>query len=272
MDRPNALLTGASGGIGLAIAEALGRAGAHVWLLGRSKERLESARTRVESAGGTATCRAVDLLDPAQVGEACREVLAAGGLDWLIHNAGIAETAAVQSAAADDAQARRAMDVNYHAPRAITQILLPALRAGRDPRVVMVASSAALAGHPYVAAYSASKHALLGWARCAAHDLRKEGVGISVVCPHFVDSPMTEAGAQQVAERTGLDPKQVKDRYASLNPSGALVQPEEVAAPILELLEGPWSGRVLELPGGGTTHVVEAGWELLSQESQESNA
>jgi NAD(P)-dependent dehydrogenase (short-subunit alcohol dehydrogenase family) len=252
------LLTGAGGGIGLALCDALGVLGAEVWLLGRNPSRLEEAQARVAAAGGEGRLLTADLGDPASVEGAAAELLRAGSLDWVLQNAGIVETASVRAAAADDAHARRMMEVNFHAPRQLTQRLLPLLEASPQGQALFVASSAALGGAPYVAGYAASKHALLGWARCAALDLRGR-VGVQVVCPHFVDSPMTDAGARFVSERTGKDLESVKGEYAGLNPSGVLVTPAEVAGAALELLQGSRTGQVLELRGGGQRAFVEAG-------------
>lgn len=259
MTAPCVLLTGASGGIGLALCDALGALGARVWLLGRSEERLQAAEARLAAAGGEPRMLAADLGEPGAAAEVADRVLADGGaLDWAIQNAGIVETAPVGSAAADDAHARRLMQVNFHAPRELTQRLLPGLEASGRGQVLFVASSAALGGAPYVAGYAASKHALLGWARCATLDLRGR-VGVQALCPHFVDSPMTDAGARFVADRTGRSLEAVKDEYARLNPSGILVTPAEVATAALWLLRGERTGQVLELPGGGERVVVEAG-------------
>lgn len=270
MQQPRVVLTGASGGIGLAICRALGGLGARVWICGRDEGRLAPARAAVEDAGGSAVSLVMDLESPESL-RAAVEQLTGESVDWLVHNAGIVETAPVQSQKASAEQGRRLMQVNFHAVRELTQGLLPMLAGSDDPHVVMVASSAALGGSPYVAAYAASKHALLGWSRCAAQDLRAMGIGVSVVCPHFVDTPMTDAGAKFVATQTGRTKDQVMEEYAAINPSGVLITSDEVAQAVLDLLRGQDSGRVLELMGAGTQRTVDAGFPKNRAEGQGTN-
>jgi len=180
----------------------------------------------------------------------------------LVNNAGVVQTAAVGSAQADEEHLALHLEVNFHGPRRLTEALLPGMIAAGGGCVVQVASSAALTGYPFVAAYSASKHALLGWSRSAAIDLARKGVAVNTVCPHFVDSPMTDAGAAATAQRTGKSAAEIKESYAGFNPTGVLVTPDEVAESILELLSGGRTGAVLELLGGKERRVVEEGRSL----------
>ncbi|HIG85551.1 MAG TPA: SDR family oxidoreductase [Planctomycetes bacterium] len=262
MQQPRVVLTGASGGIGLAFCQALGQRGARVWVCGRDEGRLGSAKAAVEQAGGSATSLVMDLEHPDSLRVAVEQLSQEAPIDWLVNNAGIVETAPVHSSKASGEQARRLMQVNFHAARELTQGLLGLLAESKRPSVVMVASSAALGGHPYVAAYSASKHALLGWARCAARDLQTKGIAVNVVCPHFVDTPMTDSGADFVAAKTGRSREQVKAEYAAINPSGVLIAPSEVALAALGLLESTISGHVLELTGGDSQRCVDQGFEI----------
>jgi len=262
MQQPRVVLTGASGGIGLAICRALGGRGAHVWVCGRNEGRLDDARAAVEQAGGTATSLLMDLEQPESLRAAVGQLSQEKPIHWLVHNAGIVETAPVHSLKASGEQARRLMQVNFHAVRELTQELLPHMTETDHPSIAMVASSAALAGHPYIAAYSASKHALLGWSRCAAQDLKPKGIAVNVVCPHFVDTPMTDAGADFVATQTGRTRQEIKAEYAAINPSGTLITPDEVARAVMGLLEGSASGHVLELMGADSQRSVDQGFEL----------
>ena len=116
-------------------------------------------------------------------------------------------------------------------------------------RAVFVASSAALVGYAYVAAYCASKHAILGYARAAAIELEKKGIGIGVVCPWYVDSPMTDASAARIAETTGKSIDEARAILAAQNPGGRLIMVDEVATSVLELLDADQTGRVVELDG-----------------------
>ena len=110
-------------------------------------------------------------------------------------------------------------------------------------------SSAALQGYPYVSAYSASKHALLGWSRSAALECAPKGVAISTVCPHYVDTPLTDRSIETMREKTGRSEEDLRAFVASQNPSGVIVRPEQVAEVTADLLGSDRSGVVIELTG-----------------------
>jgi NAD(P)-dependent dehydrogenase (short-subunit alcohol dehydrogenase family) len=269
MPSPTALVTGGNGGIGAAACRALAAHGARVWVAGRRLEACEIVVSEIELAGGAARAVALDVTDPAAIARAVAATSSDAPADWapvtwLVNNAGIAETAAIGSADADEAHVAKHLDVNLHGPRRLTEAFLPGMVAAGGGRVVQVASSAALQGYAFVAAYVASKHALLGWSRSAALELAKRGVAVNTVCPHFVDSPMTRRGAEEAAARSGKSADAIREAYAGFNPSGALVTEGEVAAAILDLCTTGSTGAVLELPGGGERRTVEAGRELPS--------
>jgi 3-hydroxybutyrate dehydrogenase len=224
----------------------------------------EAVARGIRDAGGEARTLELELRDASAIARAVETVTSESPLTWLVNNAGIVKTASVGGPSADEEHLTLHMDVNFHGPRRLTEAFLPSLIEADGGHVVQVASSAALQGYPFVAAYTASKHALLGWSRAAAHDLARRGVSVNTVCPHFVDSPMTAAGAAATAARTGKSADEIKASYAGFNPTGVLVTPEEVADAILEQLEAKRTGAVLELLGGGERRVVEEGRALPS--------
>lgn len=122
---------------------------------------------------------------------------------------------------------------------------------------MQVASSAGLRGYAYVTAYTAAKHALLGYSRSAALELARQGVAVNVLCPHYVDSPMTDANVARMRAKTGRSDAELRAFLASENPGGVLVTPAEVAGATLDLVGGGRSGVVLELIGGATRTVDE---------------
>jgi len=235
-----------------------------VWIAGRRMDACEAVADEVREAGGEARTLELELRDASAIQHAVATVTSESPLTWLVNNAGIVRTAAVGDPAADEDHLALHMDVNFHGPRRLTEACLPSLLESGAGRVVQVASSAALQGYPFVAAYTASKHALLGWSRAAAHDLARRGVAVNTVCPHFVDSPMTAAGAAATAARTGKSADEIKASYAGFNPTGVLVTPDEVAEAILEQLLADRTGAVLELLGGGERRVVDEGRSLPS--------
>jgi len=211
-----ALVTGGETGIGLAIAKALRGAGFEV--------RTASRRGGVDLARREAVARLVGSLPR---------------LDVLVNNAGVAESAPLVKT--DDEMWDRHLAVNATAPFLLCRAALPLLRQSPRPRIVNVASTAALRGAPYVTAYAASKHALLGLSRALAAELK--GVEVNAVCPGYADSPLTDRTVRNIAARTGKSEGEARAAVAALNPRGRLVTGDEIAAAVLELVATRGTGR-----------------------------
>ena len=245
-----ALVTGASSGIGAATARALSAAGHVVIAAARRREALVEL---CESFSGPSLAVVLDVTDPASISSALEEARAFaeahGGIGWLVNNAGTAESAPLERG--DDALAERMLEVNYHGARRLTEALAPAMVAGGSGAVVNVASSAGLAGYAYVSHYCAAKHALVGYSRAVASEVEGKGVRVSLVCPHYVDTPMTDASADSLALKTGKSREELRAFFASENPGGRLVTAEEVAEAILGLLTEGANGSLVELDGSG---------------------
>ena len=257
-DGPVALVSGGAGGIGAATCRALSARGRRVLVAGRRLEACEALASELELGAAIE----LDLTDPASIARVPAQALEHFGapVAELVNNAGIAESAPVLPRGGDaDAIHERHMLVNYHGARRLFEALLPAMLEAGGGATVQVASSAGLQGYAYVSAYAASKHALLGYTRSAALELAPKGVRLGAVCPHYVDTPMTDASVDNVVTKTGKTPEEVRAFLASQNPGGVLISPEEVGEAIAELLEGERTGVVLELLGGGRREV-EAGW------------
>lgn len=254
MAQPAAFITGAGRGIGEAIARRLARDGVFVVLGARTLEACEALARELRAEGGAAAAVALDVADPASVRAAATRAAELVGpertLDWLVNNAGIAHSAPLFPREDVEALFERHMQVNFHGARRMLEALGPAMKARGYGRVVNIASSAALVGYRYVSAYCASKHALLGYSRAAALELEGSGVTVGVVCPHYVDSPMTDDSIRRIVEKTGKTPEQARGMLAAQNPSGALVKPAQVADVVLALCRGAENGALVELDGG----------------------
>ena len=262
-ERPEriALVTGAGGGIGAALCRELATHGVAVVATGRRLERVRGLAGELTAAGGRALAVALDVTSGSSVREACEQVRAElGPIDWVVNNAGWVETAPVGRA--DEAHYQEHLEVNFHGARRVLEAALSDLVANRGA-VVQVASSASLRGYAYVTAYTAAKHALLGYSRSAALELARSGVAVNVLCPHYVDSPMTDANVERMRAKTGRSAGELRAFLAQENPGGVLVTTEEVARAAWELLAGGRSGVVLELLGGAT-RTVDPGFELTS--------
>lgn len=253
---PSALVTGSSRGIGAAIAHTLAGAGAHVWVSGQSLERAGSVAEAIRAAGGAADALALDVTDAASVAAAAAAV---GELDWLVNNAGIAESAPLlpRAGASNDAGYARQFAVNLHGVRRLTEAFAPAMVARGSGSIVNVVSSAGLRGYAYTAGYTASKHAALGYTRVCALELVRKGLGVHAVCPHYVDSPMTDESVRRIVEKTGRSPAEARAALAAQNPGGRLVSMDEVAAQVLELARAGARALLCELDGSPTPIVSE---------------
>lgn len=224
------VITGASSGIGRALAVALGGRGRALVLAARDRDRLEEARSAAERAGGSAEAVAVDVTDDAAV-DAWLEPLAAqpGGVAALIHSAGMVTLGSV--ADTDVAVLDAHYAVNLRAPYRITRALLPALeRAGGQ--VVFVNSGAGLHANAAWSAYAASKFGLRALADSLRQEVAERGVRVTTVYPGRTATPMQAHVHRQEGRRYDPD---------------AFVRPEDVAGQIAALLKVPPPSVVTEL-------------------------
>jgi NAD(P)-dependent dehydrogenase (short-subunit alcohol dehydrogenase family) len=220
-----ALVTGAGRGIGRAIAVRLSREGCAVALTARHADQLaESAAACV----GPTLCVAADITAAGAVDRLFDDIEATwGAVEVLVANAGGGVSARVARTTDDDWQ--RMLDLNLTAPFRCIRRALPSMVERDTGRIVVIASIAAKIGEPYIAAYTASKHGVLGLVRSAAAELTGTGVTVNAICPGYVDTPMTDATVTGIVERTGRTEAEARAILAAKQPSGRLVTPEEVA-------------------------------------------
>ncbi|HEX5690785.1 MAG TPA: SDR family oxidoreductase [Roseiflexaceae bacterium] len=189
-ERPVALVTGASRGIGAATARELARRGYALALAARSAEALEALAAEL-SATTPAVALATDLAEPAQVSRLAELVLERfGRVDSLINNAAIGGNNRVV-ARMDDAYVREILAINLEAQIALTRLLLPGMLERRRGAIVFVDSVAGHIAFPASTIYSATKFGLRGFAVGLRRELRGTGVSVSIVSPGFIDTDMT---------------------------------------------------------------------------------
>ena len=242
-----ALVTGAGRGIGRAVAEQLSGSGLKVALTARNEAEL--AETAARCAGESLVIPA-DLTEPDAVGSVFEAVEDAWGVvDVLVANAGAGTSAPLASTT--DEQWQRMLDLNLTAPFRCMRRAVPAMVDRGAGRIVVVASVAAKVGEPYIAAYTASKHGVLGLVRSAASELAATGVTVNAVCPGYVDTPMTDATVLGIAEKTGRAAEDARSLLERKQPIGRLIRPEEVADAVSFCVRnGGMTGQGLNVDGG----------------------
>lgn len=169
-----------------------------------------------------------DMTYPAAIDQLFTEVEAAWGpVDVLVANAGAGTSAPVHKTT--DEQWQQMLDLNLTAQFRCMRRALPSMLERRQGRIVVVASVAAKIGEPYISAYSASKHGVLGLVRSAAAEVATKGVTVNAVCPAYVDTPMTDGTVADIAQMTGRSAEEARDILEKHQPSGRLITTDEVA-------------------------------------------
>jgi NAD(P)-dependent dehydrogenase (short-subunit alcohol dehydrogenase family) len=234
-----ALVTGGGSGIGAACAAALTASGAHVTVMGRREAPL---RAMVERGLAAAILPGDVTVPPALPRVAI-----------LVNAAGVAESAPFLRS--DAALFERMLRVNLMGAVAVTQAVLPAMLESRFGRVVHIASTAALKGYPYVSAYVAAKHALLGLVRALAQEVATNGVTVNAVCPGFTDTDIVTESVARIVAKTGRSEAEARAELARHNPQRRLITPDEVAQAVLMLCSpdaGAINGQAIAVDGGET--------------------
>ncbi len=242
-----ALVTGASQGIGAACALALSEAGHRVALVARSESSLESMAA---SLPGESLVIPTDVLDPDALESAFAHVESTWGpVSILVVNAGAAMSAPLVKTSDEDWQ--RMLDLNLTAPFRCLRRALPGMVELGWGRVVVIASIAGKAGGARIAAYTASKHGVLGLVRTAAMEVARTGVTVNAICPGYVDTPMTDESVASISAGTGRTAEEARSILANSQPIGRLVTASEVAAAAMLCVDnGAINGQGLNVDGG----------------------
>src|SRR5207248_3257844 len=200
-----------------------------------------AAEIRAEFGAESAAHAACDVADARSVVHAFQEAREFFGrdADILVNNAGIAESA--KFAETTDEFWQRHIAVNLSGTFYCMRAALPGMIERGWGRIINIASIAGKTGAPYIAAYSASKHDVLGLTRSVALEVASKGVTVNAICPGYVDTEMTTGGVENITKKTSLTRDQALDSIKKMSPQNRLVTAEEVAA--LALLLASEDGR-----------------------------
>ena len=252
---PIAAVTGASGGIGRAIAVKLSAAGAAVAVCARSAEGGNETVEIIRAAGGTASFTSVDVTDCDAVSAWITDVAEQyGGLNWLVNNAGMNG----RSARLDECTVSEFEDVvstNLFSTFYAIRAAVPVMRAQGSGSIVNVGSTASLQGYATLGAYTASKHAVLGLTRSVALENASVPIRCNCICPGPVDTPLMR-GIEELVNPA--DPAAAHEMFASTTALKRYGEPDEIAELVLFLLEERSSyitGTAISVDGGVMTGV-----------------
>lgn len=239
-----ALVTGASRGIGAAIALELARGGAEVSLLARSLENLEATASAIRDAGGSAHCFAADVADAAQfeatIAEAHKQM---GRLDILVNNAGITRDRLIIQMKDDDWD--QVLQVNLRSAFVASKAAAKIMLRQKSGRIIQISSVIGVIGNAGQSNYAASKAGTIGLVKSLAKELASRSITVNAVAPGYVETDMTS-----------VLPEKVREGILSQIPLGRIGSAGDIA-PLVRFLAGPGSsyitGQVFHVDGGMVT-------------------
>jgi NAD(P)-dependent dehydrogenase (short-subunit alcohol dehydrogenase family) len=249
----HAVVTGASRGIGAAIAAALAAEGVRVSLLARDEKTLATVAQRLGAAQSQAVT--ADVTDPDSVQRAFTAARARfGPVEILINNAG--QAASAKFTDTDAALWNRILGVNLTGTYLCAREAVTDMLKGGFGRIVNIASIAGLRGAAYLSAYVTSKHAVIGLTRSLAHEYATRNITVNAVCPGYVDTDLVKNAIANISQKTGRSAEEARATLVATNPQGRLVTSEEVADATMWLCRpgsGSVTGQSIVLAGGEVT-------------------
>ena len=228
-------ITGASRGIGLAIARACAAAGAAVSGLSRAGTS--------EPGIDALSCDVSDAASIARAFATARE--RHGPITMLVNNAGIAASAPLGRTS--DELWQQIIATNLTGTFLCSRAVIGEMRAKGFGRIVNMASIAGLYGAPYIAAYCASKHGVIGLTRALAAEFAGSGLSINAICPGYTETDMMQQAVDQIVGHTGASGEEARAQLAAMNPSGRIIEVATVVRGAMEFLTGDRNGEELVL-------------------------
>lgn len=251
-----AFITGASRGIGRAIAEAYAAEGAGLVLNARDDARLAAVAEEIARDYGVAVRTAAgDITDREAVRLLVERALDGGPVDVLVNNAGVHKARRFLDYSFEEF--REVIETNLYGVLHITQYLLPAMIARGRGRVINLASTAGKWGSRNQSAYNASKHAVVGLTRCLALEMAPHNVLVNAICPWIVDTDMATGFIAEHAAANSIEPAQMLDAFKAAVPLKRMIKPAEIAA-LAVFLASDDAGYV-----NGQSWAIDGGYTMI---------
>ncbi|HZQ06843.1 MAG TPA: SDR family NAD(P)-dependent oxidoreductase [Anaerolineae bacterium] len=247
-----AWVTGAGKGIGEAIALALGTRGLKVAVSSRTRSDVERVARVIRDNSGESFAVVCDVTKPHEIHQAVAQIQKElGAISILVNNAGIGGSH--KFLGHDDALWHRIIDTNLNSVYYVTKAVAPQMVEAKWGRIINIASISSKVGSKYTAAYTASKHGVLGLTRVLAIELAPYNITVNAICPAYVDTPMTDGTVANMTARTKMSEEEAREFLAKLSPQNRLITPEEVAHVALMLIDDEArgiTGQAINVDGG----------------------
>jgi len=249
-----ALITGGGRGIGRALALAFAREGADCAVAARTLAQVQHVAEEIRDMGRRALALQCDISDRQSVNRAVDNAIENfDHLDILVNNAGIAKSQPLSKMS--DEFWQEIIDVNLTGTYYCTQAVIAGMLKRQSGRIINIASVAGKVGMPYISAYAASKHGVLGFTKSIAMEVAAKGITVNAICPGYVETDMATLAVNNIAAKTGVTTDKARETLELMNPQHRLVTVEEVAAVALLLASEDGrgiNGQAINICGGAT--------------------
>jgi NAD(P)-dependent dehydrogenase (short-subunit alcohol dehydrogenase family) len=238
----HALVTGGTRGIGLAIAERLAREGGRISIVSRSAPSLVTPSAVEGHYAQADVCKEDEVRRAFQE---CRD--AHGRIDILVNNAGIVESATLMRT--ETSMWDRIIATNLTGTFLCTREVFAEMTIAKWGRIVNVASTAGLVGAPYISAYCASKHGVVGFTRAVAAEADGTGITVNAICPGYTETDILRNAVSNITAKTGRGEEETRRLLAASNPEGRIASVDDVAEGVVMLIGGSQTGIAMIVPG-----------------------
>lgn len=248
-EAPVALITGAGRGIGKAIAKKLAEDGYTVVLIARTTTEINDVKKELAAEGREAFAYACDVTSSLDVDLLEQKIVKdAGVVSVLINNAGVAPSEKLENTT-DDLW-HKTIATNLTGPFYLSRAFTPGMKKLGKGQIVNIASTAAMEGFAYTAAYTASKHGVLGLTRALARELERNNIKVNAVCPGFVRTSIVHESIRNITIKTGKSSEEAEQDLAKFNKEGRLIEPEEIAETVSTMLRtASYTGKAVDTHG-----------------------